>query len=153
MVRLIIPGESRGVGGGRKCGKEGGAARTITWFACCNTTSKVCRLRRRHRLILDATATQSYTYLGRVRWRSKLFFGHGFFLRLGRRGRGSNYTGTAYSEDWARGKWALAWNTSMEHGFTSHQEPGSLISGRELVMSNSRCGWSPVTVGPAFESW
>ena len=40
---------------------------------------------------------------------------------------------------------------SMEHGFTSHQEPGSLISGRELVMSNSRCGWSPVTLGPAFE--
>ena len=39
----------------------------------------------------------------------------------------------------------------MERGFTSHQEPGSLISGRELVMSNSRCGWSPVTLGPVFE--
>ena len=35
--------------------------------------------------------------------------------------------------------------------FTSHQEPGSLISGRGWRCPTVVCGWSPVTLGPAFE--
>ena len=48
--------------------------------SCCNMTSEVRRLRRRHRLILDATAAQSYTYLGRARWRPKLFLATAFLM-------------------------------------------------------------------------
>ena len=35
--------------------------------------------------------------------------------------------------------------------FTSHQEPGSLISGRGWRCPTVVCSWSPVTLGPAFE--
>jgi len=61
-----------------------------------------------------------------------------------------NYSGTAYSEEWAReaavhghGTWSMV--------FTSHQEPGSLISGRGWRCPTVVCSWSPVTLGPAFE--
>ena len=49
-------------------------------FPCYNTTSPLAarRLCRRHRLILDATAAHSFTYLGRVVG-AQSFFGHGFF--------------------------------------------------------------------------
>ena len=49
-----------------------------------------------------------------------------------------------------RGGCAWAWYTwSMV--FTSHQEPGSLISGRGWRCPTVVCSWSPVTLGPAFE--
>ena len=37
------------------------------------------------------------------------------------------------------------------HGFASHQEPGSLISGRGWRCPTVVCSWSPVTLGPALE--
>ena len=61
-----------------------------------------------------------------------------------------DYTGTAYSEEWAR---EAARCMGMVRGawFSSHQEPGSLISGRGWRCPTVVCGWSPVTLGPAFE--
>ena len=98
---------------------------------------------------LDATAAHSFTCLGHVVG-AQSFFGHGFF-DAGAPQRGSmNYSGTAYSEEWAReaavhghGTWSMV--------FTSHQELGSLISGRCWRCPTVVCSWSPVTLGPAFE--
>ena len=48
-------------------------------------TTRLCRLRCRYntilcRLILDAAAAQSYTYLGHVCWGSKLFLATAFLM-------------------------------------------------------------------------
>ena len=67
-------------------------------------TSEVRRLRRRHRLILDTTAAQSYTYLGRsvAFVGAQSFFGHGFFDAGGLQRGSIGMTLERHFEDWAK---------------------------------------------------
>ena len=78
-------------------------------------------------LILDAAAAQSLTYLGHVRWRPKLFLATAF-LTLGRRRHVVLRCYTLEQHDPRIGQGAAVHGHGT-HGFTSHQEPGSLISG------------------------
>ena len=120
-------------------------------FPCYNTTSPPSPLAafcRRHCRILDATAAHSLTYLGRVVG-AQSFFGHGFFdARAPQRGS-MDYTGTAYSEEWAReaavhghGKWSMAF-------YIPSRTRKSDLRAR-LAMSNGRLRLEPSDAGSCF---
>ena len=91
-------------------------------------------------------AAHSLTYLGRVVG-ARSFFGHGFF-DAGAPQRGStDYTGTAYSEEWAKGGRAWAWG----HGtwsmvcIPSRTRKSDLRA--RLAMSNGRLQLEPSDAG------
>ena len=86
-------------------------------------------------------------------WAPKAFLATAF-LMLGRHNVVPEcYTGTACTEEWARGgcAWAVHVHGTWSMVFASHQDPGSLIPGRGWRCPTVGCGWSSVTLGPAFE--
>ena len=93
-----------------------------------------------------------FTYVSRSRcWRPKLFWPR-LFLMLGRHNVVPRITLERHTPRSGQ-KAAVHGHGGMVRGawFASHQEPGSLISGRGWRCPTVVCSWSPVTLGPALE--